>query len=309
MAPRKQPSVQSDSNRVTTRTANANKHPGIEAQNALRVQNRRDPKVVQAEKEKKKADKEAKERARQEEAARKEVTQRNLEEYRARQAADLKKKDEVGPRQRAKGTCRCCFNCSEFSIIIGTKITTPTDTETVATKKPAASRARKAPAQPSDQPPAAEETSVVESTTLAVSTSTRSKKRKSETVSDNEQSVAGAKKAKAAAKTNPPEPKCCPAPRPILKKKAQPTGQATVSSVVVPGNMAQKTKTSEGQVRENPATRKRSSPAGNDIGSTDDLVTPVRPSKKIKPDQKNVNKPRPLRRTGTPLLHIDIGNN
>jgi hypothetical protein len=127
-----------------------------------------------------------------------------------------------------------------------------------------------------------------------VSTSTRGKKRRSDTVSDNKQSVAGAKKAKVAAKTNLPEPKHRPAPRPILKKKAQPTGQATSSSMIVPGNMAQKTKTSEGQVSENPATRKRSSPAGGDVESTDDLVTPVRPSKKVKPDQNNVNKPRPL---------------
>jgi hypothetical protein len=97
MAPRKQPSIQSDSNHITTCTANANKHSGIEAQNALRVQNCWDPKVVQAEKKKKKVDKEAKEQAQQEEAARKKVAKCNLEEYQARQAADLQKKDEVGP--------------------------------------------------------------------------------------------------------------------------------------------------------------------------------------------------------------------
>jgi hypothetical protein len=205
--------------------------------------------------------------------------------------------------------CCCCFNCSEFSVIIGTKITTPTDTETVAVKKPAASRARKAPAWPSDQPPAAEETSVIESTTLAVSTSTRGKKCRSDTVSDDKQSVARAKKAKVAAKTNLPEPKNCPAPCPILKKKAQPAGQATSSSAIVPGNMAQKTKTSEGQVSKNLATRKHSSPAGGNVESTDDLVTPVHPSKKVKPNKNNMNKPQPLRCTDMPLLHIDIRDN
>jgi hypothetical protein len=124
-----------------------------------------------------------------------------------------------------------------------------------------------------------------------VSTGTRGKKRRSDTVSDDKQSIAEAKKAKVTAKTNLPKPKNCPTPHPILKKRAQPTGQATSSSTIVPGNMAQKTKTSEGQVSKNLATRKGSSPAGGDVESTDDLVTPVCPSKKVKPNQNNMNKP------------------
>jgi hypothetical protein len=95
------PPVESDNHRVTTRATNVNKHPGTEAVNALRVQTRRDPQVVQAEKEMKRAVKEAKEREQQEGVAKKEAAQKDLEEFRARQVSQIKA--DAAPRQKIKG--------------------------------------------------------------------------------------------------------------------------------------------------------------------------------------------------------------
>jgi hypothetical protein len=54
MPPKKQTTIESGGTRVTTRASNANKHPGTEAKKTLQVQNRRDPEVIKADKEKKK---------------------------------------------------------------------------------------------------------------------------------------------------------------------------------------------------------------------------------------------------------------
>jgi hypothetical protein len=67
----------------------------------LRVQMRRDPQVIQAEKEKKRADKEAKEKVKRDEVAKKEAAQKDLEEFRARQATNIKV--DAAPRQQTKG--------------------------------------------------------------------------------------------------------------------------------------------------------------------------------------------------------------
>lgn len=91
-----------------------NKHPGIDAKKSLQIQNRRDPKVIQAEKERKKAAKEAKEKARQVEASQREVAQRNLEECRARQAASLEQEDGTYSQQGKSSTS---YINSEFNTI------------------------------------------------------------------------------------------------------------------------------------------------------------------------------------------------
>jgi hypothetical protein len=102
MPPNTKPTtVESGGSRITTRASNVNKHPGTEAKMALQVQHRRAPDVIKAEKDKKRATKEAKEEARQAEAAQKEVAQRNLEAYRAHQAA-LERDDATFPQQPAK---------------------------------------------------------------------------------------------------------------------------------------------------------------------------------------------------------------
>lgn len=103
MPPKKQPTVESGGSRVTTRASNVNKHPGTEAKKTLQVQVRRDPEVIQADKDKKKAAKEAKEEARQLEAAQKEVAQQNLDAYRAHQASLENEDDsEIFSQQQPK---------------------------------------------------------------------------------------------------------------------------------------------------------------------------------------------------------------
>ena len=66
---------------VTTQSVNTSEHPGTDAENVLRIQQCWDPKVVQVEKEKKRANKEEKEGKQQAGAARKEAAQRHLEDY------------------------------------------------------------------------------------------------------------------------------------------------------------------------------------------------------------------------------------
>lgn len=103
MPPKKQPTQPTDESggtRVTTRASNANKHPGTEAKKTLQVHSRRDPEVIQADKEKKKAAKNAKDEARQAEIAQRETAKRNLEASRARQAATIEQEDNTFPRQQ-----------------------------------------------------------------------------------------------------------------------------------------------------------------------------------------------------------------
>jgi hypothetical protein len=109
MPPKKLPTVESGGSRVTTRASNVDKHPGTEAKKTLQVVNRRAPEVIQADKDKKKAAKEAKEEARQSEAAQREIAQQNLEAYRARQASlqhedDLETFPQQQPEAKGKST-------------------------------------------------------------------------------------------------------------------------------------------------------------------------------------------------------------
>jgi len=104
MPPKNQPTGDM---RVATRASNTNKHPGAEAKKALQVKHRREPEVIQAEKERKRAAKEAKEEAQQAEALQREIAQQNLEECRARQAASLEEDetslDKVEQQATGKG--------------------------------------------------------------------------------------------------------------------------------------------------------------------------------------------------------------
>ena len=104
MANRKEPPPpESGNSRVATRSTNANKHPGTEAVDALRVKSRRDPKAVQAEKEKKQAAKEVKERDQQAEMAKRKAAEKDLEVYRAQQATNIKGRDDAAARHQTKG--------------------------------------------------------------------------------------------------------------------------------------------------------------------------------------------------------------
>jgi hypothetical protein len=102
MAPREEPPAKSADSRVTTRSTNANRHPGTEAVDALRVKTRRDPKVIQAEKEKKQAAREEKERQQQVENTRKETSQKNLDEFRVRQLEEAQTEKTETSRSRKR---------------------------------------------------------------------------------------------------------------------------------------------------------------------------------------------------------------
>ena len=89
--------------RVQTRSTNANKHPGMEAQAVLRVgKPRRAPEVIQQEKDEKRSKKEAKSREKVEEKVRQEALERELEEYRAQQEVDIEKEGATIPRHQSK---------------------------------------------------------------------------------------------------------------------------------------------------------------------------------------------------------------
>ncbi len=83
--------------RMQTRAANADKHPGAQLQAALRI--RRDPAVIQKEKEEKKARKEAKEH----QLAQDEAAESEVEEYHSQQKIKAQNEDSAFPRQRPTG--------------------------------------------------------------------------------------------------------------------------------------------------------------------------------------------------------------
>lgn len=82
---------------MQTRATNSNKHPGAEAQATLRV--RRDPIVIQKEKETKKAQKEVKEQ----QLAREATAEAEIEEYRRQQKVNTENEDNAFPRQQPTG--------------------------------------------------------------------------------------------------------------------------------------------------------------------------------------------------------------
>jgi hypothetical protein len=95
----------SSEDRVRTRSTNVDKHPGAEAQAALRAHKpRRAPEVVQREKAEQKARREEKAREKLEENTRQEALELELEEYRAQQEVDIENEVAAFPRQQPKGT-------------------------------------------------------------------------------------------------------------------------------------------------------------------------------------------------------------
>lgn len=89
--------------RVQTRRTNVDKHPGTEAQAALRVcKPRRAPEVIQQEKDDHRSKREAKSRERQEEKVRQEALEQELEHYRAQQEVEIEKEDATIPRHQSK---------------------------------------------------------------------------------------------------------------------------------------------------------------------------------------------------------------
>ena len=97
--PKKQ--AEQDPNRVHTRAANVNTHPGIAAKNALRARNPpRDSDIIQQEKDYKEAKKIAKRKTHKETQEKEESAMQFVKEYRAQK--DAKALNENMPRCKPK---------------------------------------------------------------------------------------------------------------------------------------------------------------------------------------------------------------
>jgi len=92
------------SDRLCTRSKNANVHPGTAAQDALRVKApRRDPAVIQKEKDAVKEKKALKVQEKEANQARNEATKCIADEFRAQQASKQVNDEEAIPRKTSKG--------------------------------------------------------------------------------------------------------------------------------------------------------------------------------------------------------------
>jgi len=104
MPPRTNPPSDPASNRPRTRSKNANTHPGTAAQDALRVKApRRDPAVIQQEKDAMKERKVLKTQEKEDKQARNENTKRIADEFRAQQVSSQAGDEAELLRQNPKG--------------------------------------------------------------------------------------------------------------------------------------------------------------------------------------------------------------
>ena len=94
--------------RPHTRAKNATQHPGADAEKRLRV--RRDPAVIQEEKDARQRRKDEKERTRQEEIANNEAAAHLVEENRVQQKVTMAEEGASVPRRRSQGMRYICFS-------------------------------------------------------------------------------------------------------------------------------------------------------------------------------------------------------
>lgn len=110
MPPSKKAPADPDPNRLRTRAANANAHPGTAAKDASRARNpSRDPDVIQKEKADKEAKKLAKQKALEENQAKEDSAMDFIDEYRARKETEALNENTAMPRQKPKGQCLTYF--------------------------------------------------------------------------------------------------------------------------------------------------------------------------------------------------------
>ena len=104
MPPRKNTTSNPASDRLCARSGNANVHPGTAAQDALRVNApRRDPAVIQKEKDAVKEKKAMRLQEKETNQARNEATKSMAEEFRAHQASKQTNEEVEMPRKTSKG--------------------------------------------------------------------------------------------------------------------------------------------------------------------------------------------------------------
>lgn len=104
MPPRKSTTSNPTSDRLCTRSQNANVHPGTEAKDALRVNApRRDPAVIQKEKDAAKERKALKAQEKKANQAQNEATKSIADEFRAQQVSMQANEEAEMPRKKSKG--------------------------------------------------------------------------------------------------------------------------------------------------------------------------------------------------------------
>ena len=104
MPPRKNTTSNPTSDRLQTRTKNAEVHPGTAAKDALRVNApRRDPAVIQKEKDAANERKASKIREKEANQARNQATKNIADEFRAQQASKQASEEAEMPRKTSKG--------------------------------------------------------------------------------------------------------------------------------------------------------------------------------------------------------------
>ena len=102
-----QPNTTSNSGRPRTRSRNANTHPGTAAEEALRVKApRRDPAIIQKEKDAAKERRELKAQERKLKQARNNATKSIADEFRAQQVSEQANSEAEMPRKKSKGNIK-----------------------------------------------------------------------------------------------------------------------------------------------------------------------------------------------------------
>jgi hypothetical protein len=257
------------SDRPCTRSKNANVHPGTAAQEALRVNApRRDPTVIQKEKDAVKERKALKVQEKETNQARNEATKSIADEFRAQQASTQASDEAEMPRKKSKGKCQYRTFLSLTYILVTKKI--PSNISVSGNTKTSSSQLR--------------------AMGLA-NTETTSKKRKSEP----QVGVSTlAKDAKQLANEAPPPPKK------KMKASVEPSKSSATAAVTESNNLNQ---SASSKTRMNSAKKR---PTGDEFDDASDIANLAHPAKKSKVDKKKpaVVTRAPIRRSGKTNLNF-----
>jgi hypothetical protein len=271
MPPRTKPTSNPASDRPSTRSKNANTHPGTAAQDALRVNApRRDHAVIQKEKDAVKERKALKVQEKEANQARNEATKHIADEFRAQQVSKQASEEAEMPRKTTKGKVHCrCWTFLSLTYMLVTKKTPPNVSQAVSGNEKTSS----------SQPRAVGLTN----------TGTTGKKRKSEP-------QVGVSTPTQDAEQAPPPPK---------KKK-----KASVVEQIEPSQPTAMTTAMDRNNHDAPLNKKRMNnggkkcPTGDESDDASESVNanPAHPAKKTKVTGNNLK--APIRRTGKIILML-----
>ena len=258
------------SDRPCTRSKNANVHPGTAAQEALRVNApRRDPSVIQQEKDAVKERKALKVQEKETNQARNETTKSIADEFRAQQARKQASDEAEMPRKKSKGKCQYRTFLSLTYILVTKKI--PSNGSVSGNTKTGSSQLR--------------------ATGLA-NTETTGKKRKSE---PQVGASTPAKDAKQPASEAPPPPKK------KMKTSIEPSKPSATAAITDSINLNH---SASSKTKRMDSAKKR--PTGDEFDDASDIANLAHPAKKSKVDKKKpaVVTRAPIRRSGKTDLNF-----